>query len=177
MPYNAVVARAALHLWEEPPISGKNGSGAIFFSGCCLRCVFWLYREFSRDYFGKRVRRARLIEWQTSHRRNAAADKRPLRRKRFDAIGAYRAAFGVAGACKRIGGNPQMAVTALAARHLHQPDVAIYPLRQNISVSRTQPPPDECRIRKSGRCILGFRLSKRLYAGKIGGNCGFYSAI
>ena len=31
MPYNAVIARATLHMWEEPVISGKNGSGAIFF--------------------------------------------------------------------------------------------------------------------------------------------------
>ena len=34
------VARAALHYWEEPPISGKRGSGTVFFSGCSLRCVF-----------------------------------------------------------------------------------------------------------------------------------------
>ena len=33
-------ARAALHFWEEPCISGKEGSGAVFFSGCPLRCVF-----------------------------------------------------------------------------------------------------------------------------------------
>lgn len=35
-----LVARAALHFWEEPPISGEDGSGAIFFSGCPLRCVY-----------------------------------------------------------------------------------------------------------------------------------------
>ena len=34
------VARAALHMWEEPCISGERGSGAVFFSGCTLRCVF-----------------------------------------------------------------------------------------------------------------------------------------
>lgn len=34
------IARAALHMWEEPCISGKEGSGAVFFSGCTLRCVF-----------------------------------------------------------------------------------------------------------------------------------------
>ena len=34
------VARSALHFWEEPPISGERGSGAVFFSGCPLRCVF-----------------------------------------------------------------------------------------------------------------------------------------
>lgn len=35
-----MVARAALHFWEEPPISGEDGSGTIFFSGCPLRCVY-----------------------------------------------------------------------------------------------------------------------------------------
>ena len=33
-------ARAALHMWEEPCISGEHGSGAVFFSGCTLRCIF-----------------------------------------------------------------------------------------------------------------------------------------
>jgi len=37
---NPIVARAALHFWEEPCISGKRGSGAVFFTGCCLKCVF-----------------------------------------------------------------------------------------------------------------------------------------
>ena len=36
-----MAARAALHYWEEPCISGTEGSGAVFFSGCTLRCVFW----------------------------------------------------------------------------------------------------------------------------------------
>ena len=40
MPEGPVVARAALHMWEEPPISGSQGSGTIFFSGCSLGCVF-----------------------------------------------------------------------------------------------------------------------------------------
>ena len=39
MPEAPVAARAALHPWEEPPISGKNGSGAVFFSGCSLGCA------------------------------------------------------------------------------------------------------------------------------------------
>ena len=34
------LARAALHYWEEPCISGKNGSGTVFFSGCNLKCVY-----------------------------------------------------------------------------------------------------------------------------------------
>lgn len=62
MPYNAVVARAALHMWEEPPISGKNGSGAIFFSGCSLRCVFCQNKDISHGNFGKPVTKERFIE-------------------------------------------------------------------------------------------------------------------
>lgn len=42
------IARAALHLWEEPPISGKNGSGAVFFTGCGLGCRFCQNYEISR---------------------------------------------------------------------------------------------------------------------------------
>ena len=55
MPYNAVLARASLHLWEEPVISGERGSGAIFFSGCNLRCVFCQNFEISHENFGKQV--------------------------------------------------------------------------------------------------------------------------
>ena len=49
------VARAALHFWEEPPISGSRGSGTIFFSGCSLSCVFCQNREISRGRAGKMV--------------------------------------------------------------------------------------------------------------------------
>ncbi len=62
MPCNPVLARAELHFWEEPPISGKNGSGAIFFSGCSLRCVFCQNFEISRGTVGKPVSKARFIE-------------------------------------------------------------------------------------------------------------------
>ena len=43
----ARVARAALHFWEEPPISGKAGSGAVFFTGCSLGCVYCQNYEIS----------------------------------------------------------------------------------------------------------------------------------
>ena len=43
----ARIARAALHLWEEPPISGEKGAGAVFFTGCALRCVYCQNREIS----------------------------------------------------------------------------------------------------------------------------------
>ncbi|MBP1555535.1 MAG: radical SAM protein, partial [Oscillospiraceae bacterium] len=42
------VARAALHFWEEPCISGERGSGTVFFSGCQLGCVFCQNMEISR---------------------------------------------------------------------------------------------------------------------------------
>lgn len=48
-PNTAMVSRAALHFWEEPCISGKRGSGTIFFNGCTLRCVFCQNSEISRD--------------------------------------------------------------------------------------------------------------------------------
>lgn len=62
MPYNAVLARASLHLWEEPVISGERGSGAIFFSGCNLRCVFCQNFEISHENFGKQVSKSELID-------------------------------------------------------------------------------------------------------------------
>ena len=55
MPQVPVVARAALHMWEEPPISGSRGSGTIFFSGCSLGCVFCQNRKISQEDFGKAV--------------------------------------------------------------------------------------------------------------------------
>ena len=49
------LARAMPHHWEEPCISGKRGSGTIFFSGCTLRCVFCQNRVISTENFGKEV--------------------------------------------------------------------------------------------------------------------------
>jgi len=62
MPSAPVLARAALHFWEEPPISGTRGSGAIFFSGCSLGCVFCQNGAISRGRFGKPVTPERLEE-------------------------------------------------------------------------------------------------------------------
>lgn len=56
------IARAALHHWEEPPISGKCGSGTIFFSGCSLSCIFCQNVEISRGKTGKKVSIDRLSE-------------------------------------------------------------------------------------------------------------------
>ncbi len=47
------VSKACLHFWEEPPISGERGSGAIFFSGCTLKCVFCQNEEISQKDSGR----------------------------------------------------------------------------------------------------------------------------
>ena len=56
------VARAALHYWEEPCISGKSGSGAVFFSGCALHCVFCQNRSIANGTAGKEITKERLAE-------------------------------------------------------------------------------------------------------------------
>lgn len=56
------VARAALHYWEEPCISGKRGGGAVFFSGCSLHCVFCQNREISDGKEGKVISKERLSD-------------------------------------------------------------------------------------------------------------------
>jgi len=62
MPSAPVLARAALHMWEEPPISGSQGSGTIFFSGCSLGCVFCQNEVISHRDFGKAVSIHRLAD-------------------------------------------------------------------------------------------------------------------
>lgn len=56
------IARAALHFWEEPIISGEKGSGTIFFSGCNLKCVFCQNYQISTNNFGKKISIERLSE-------------------------------------------------------------------------------------------------------------------
>ena len=50
-----VVAKAYLHMWEEPCISGDNGSGTIFFTGCNLKCIFCQNREISTKLIGQEI--------------------------------------------------------------------------------------------------------------------------
>ncbi len=61
-PEHVRVARAALHFWEEPCISGESGSGTIFFSGCTMRCVFCQNKEISTGEAGLVVSDERLVE-------------------------------------------------------------------------------------------------------------------
>ena len=57
-----IVARAGLHMWEEPVISGTKGSGTVFFSGCNLHCVFCQNYDISCKGFGKEITIERLKE-------------------------------------------------------------------------------------------------------------------
>lgn len=60
--YDLVVARASLHMWEEPCISGKSGSGTVFFSGCNLKCVYCQNYNISNKNNGKQITINRLSE-------------------------------------------------------------------------------------------------------------------
>lgn len=60
--HKLTAARAALHHWEEPCISGTNGSGTIFFTGCTLRCCFCQNYSISSQGFGKEITDQRLSE-------------------------------------------------------------------------------------------------------------------
>ena len=62
MPSELYISRAALHYWEEPIISGEHGSGAIFFSGCSLGCIFCQNKEISRSPVGERIGEDRLAD-------------------------------------------------------------------------------------------------------------------
>ena len=76
MPESPVVSRAALHFWEEPCISGTRGSGAVFFAGCNLRCVFCQNHEISAGKKGTEISVSRLrgifreLEAQGAHNIN-----------------------------------------------------------------------------------------------------------
>lgn len=58
----ARIARAALHFWEEPPISGRRGSGAVFFSGCTMKCVFCQNYKISAENLGRDVSAQELAD-------------------------------------------------------------------------------------------------------------------
>jgi len=62
MPAQLKVARAALHFWEEPCISGEAGSGAVFFCGCQLRCIFCQNHNIAIGEIGKTITIERLSE-------------------------------------------------------------------------------------------------------------------
>jgi len=55
------IARADLHFWEEPVISGTNGSGTVFFSGCSMGCVFCQNKQISHGRFGREISGERLL--------------------------------------------------------------------------------------------------------------------
>lgn len=62
MPETVLVARASLHMWEEPCISGRNGSGTVFFTGCNLKCVFCQNHVIAVGAKGREVTIEKLAE-------------------------------------------------------------------------------------------------------------------
>lgn len=62
LPSTMRIARIAPHLWEEPPISGKNGTGAVFFSGCTLRCAYCQNADISHRNEGRAFTPAALAD-------------------------------------------------------------------------------------------------------------------
>lgn len=62
VPDEILLARASIHLWEEPPVSGTSGSGTVFFSGCNLGCVYCQNYEISHEAKGRAVTEERLGE-------------------------------------------------------------------------------------------------------------------
>ncbi len=61
-PSGLMVSRASLHFWEEPCISGKEGSGTVFFSGCSMGCVFCQNTHIAHEVFGKEISEERLSQ-------------------------------------------------------------------------------------------------------------------
>lgn len=57
-----LAARAALHMWEEPCISGKEGSGTVFFSGCSLRCIYCQNHDIAIGKSGRKIELERLVD-------------------------------------------------------------------------------------------------------------------
>lgn len=62
MDQNLKIARSALHHYEEPPLSDKNGSGAIFFSGCNMKCIYCQNYQISTKNFGKTLSTEKLAD-------------------------------------------------------------------------------------------------------------------
>lgn len=68
------IARAALHMWEEPCISGEKGSGTVFFSGCSLRCAYCQNYEIAAGGRGREVTAGQLSEIFLELQREGAAN-------------------------------------------------------------------------------------------------------
>ena len=68
------VAKSMLHFWEEPCISGKEGSGAVFFSGCALHCVYCQNNMISEGETGERISVNRLTEMFFCQQRQGFGD-------------------------------------------------------------------------------------------------------
>lgn len=72
MPFNIKISNYSLHKWEEPCISGKNGSGTIFFSGCNLHCVYCQNYKISTQNIGRIISKEELINIMNELIKNGA---------------------------------------------------------------------------------------------------------
>ena len=72
MPSEPYVARIGLHMWEEPIISGRGGSGTVFFSGCSLRCVYCQNAEISRAAVGRKMSEREIVKKVLELEKNGA---------------------------------------------------------------------------------------------------------
>ncbi|MBP2025868.1 radical SAM protein [Peptoniphilus stercorisuis] len=62
MPAQLYASRASIHMWEEPPISGENGSGTVFFTGCNLKCIYCQNYEIALGSYGEEINSEKLAD-------------------------------------------------------------------------------------------------------------------
>ena len=114
-------ARAALHMWEEPCISGTRGSGAVFFSGCSLRCIFCQNYEIAQGNCAREISGDRLSEIFLELQEQGAANINLVTATHFApaVIGALKKAKAqgmypeLAFACSKAKDYPEVAVAAI----------------------------------------------------------------
>ena len=94
--HRVFVARAALHMWEEPCISGEKGSGTVFFSGCSLRCVYCQNYEIAAGSRGKEVSAGRLSEIYLELQEKGACQYQPCHAGSLSDCGGTGGGFGEA---------------------------------------------------------------------------------
>ena len=114
------VARMALHAWEEPCISGKSGSGAIFFSGCPLKCVFCQNMEISRGCKGVDLTEDQLIAGMQRLIDAGAQNINLVSPTQYDPAGRSQHQPGDAGTLRSLGGSGPGAVPAGAGGVQHR---------------------------------------------------------
>ncbi len=124
-----VVAKAFLHMWEEPCISGSRGSGTVFFSGCTLRCIFCQNHEISHSGYGKEITAAELANIFLSLQGKGAHNINLVTPSHF--IPAIRKALIMAG--KSLGVRPDETETQKLTQRHGKPDRLDIPIVYNTN--------------------------------------------